>query len=341
MRGCSDGGLRLWNRNTGTATGPRSCRAGRSRSPRRRETRGGSVIPPSGVSLAWTHARHGQDVDLRSHEAAGLLIVLEGDAELTGALARRVQQGDVLTIPSGQPYGFRSIAEGGLSALHVAFGEAPEQANDDGAVSLKDVLARNEARANVLLNNNPFFLLLKKGTLESERKRTMMRESLRVFSDSYQHFLFARQALCRDETYRATFMEHLREELDHNLLLKVSGLPRAAQDPVLRATSTWFCHQMFVLDNAGKAALNIMLETAGYYFHTLAKPVFDRDESAEYFDIHAEADERHKEVGVEFLEGQHPTTYVELRRIVDEGWDKLDAMTRRVAYLVEHYASAS
>lgn len=300
-----------------------------------------SIMPPTGVALAFTHARPGQDVAERSEANPGLLIILDGAAQLVGGLSRPVQQGDVLAIPAGQRYGFRAVSEQGLHALYVSFGEAEEKAEPGVVTRLEQVLAHNEARASELLNNNPFFLLLRTGVLESEHKRQMMRECLRVFSDSYQTFLFARQALCRDDGYRVTFMEHLREELDHNLLLKVQGIPKAARDPVLHATSTWFRHQMLTLDNVGKAALNIMLETAGYYFHTLAAPVFNRDESAEYFDIHAEADELHKEVGMEFLEGQHPATYRELYRIVDEGWDKLDAMTRRIAHLVEIATAAS
>ena len=165
-----------------------------------------------------------------------------------------------------------------------------------------------------------------------------MRESIRVFSDAYQTFLFTRQATCRDEAYTDMFDEHLREELGHNRLLKVAGDKRVSTDPILKATSAWFCHQMIVLDNAGKTVLNLLLETGGYYFHTLAKPVFESDGSAEYFDIHAEADERHKEMGVDILAGLHPTTYRRLCRILDEGYDMLETMTRRMASGGEEHA---
>src|SRR5688572_24082519 len=67
----------------------------------------GSALPPSGVSLAFTEARHGQDVGLRSHAVPGLLIILEGAGELNGAVPRMVQQGDVITIPAHHAYGFR------------------------------------------------------------------------------------------------------------------------------------------------------------------------------------------------------------------------------------------
>jgi mannose-6-phosphate isomerase-like protein (cupin superfamily) len=298
-----------------------------------------SVVPRSDVALAWTHARPGQEVPARSHATRGLLIILDGEGELTGAMHRSVGQGDVITVPAGQEYGFRAIGAQGLHALHVAFGEGSTVRPPLGG-PLEQLLERNQARAQLLLQN-PFFMLLREGKLESSRKRAMMRECLRVFSDAFQNFLFVRQATCRDDDYSQVFHEHLREEIGHNKLLRVSGERGAAQDPILQATSTWFCHQMLVQDNAGKAVLNIVLETAGYYFHTLAKPVFDGDEGAEYFKVHAEEDEKHMQVGVALLEGQKPEAYKRLARILDDGWDMLDAMNRRVVRLVELDAARS
>jgi mannose-6-phosphate isomerase-like protein (cupin superfamily) len=292
-----------------------------------------SVVPRSDVTLAWTHAKPDQEVSLRSHATRGLLIILDGNGELTGAMQRTVEQGDVVTVPAGHQYGFRDIGAQGLHALHVAFGdEANAKAEARGP--LEQLLARNQARAQSLINN-PFFMLLREGKLESSRKRAMMRECLRVFSDAFQSFLFVRQATCRDEDYSRVFHEHLREELGHNTLLRVAGDRGAAQDPILQATSTWFCHQMLVQDNAGKAVLNIVLETAGYYFHTLAKPVFEGDDGEEYFNVHAEEDEKHMQVGVKLLEGMRPDAYKRLTRVLDDGWDMLDAMNRRVVRLVE------
>src|SRR5262245_46444409 len=69
----------------------------------------GSVIPPAGVSLAWTNASPGQEVEVRSRPTAGLLIVLQGRGELTGKIRRTVRQGDVITVPKEQPYGFTAI----------------------------------------------------------------------------------------------------------------------------------------------------------------------------------------------------------------------------------------
>ncbi|HEY2512334.1 MAG TPA: cupin domain-containing protein [Polyangiaceae bacterium] len=293
------------------------------------------VVAPSGVALAWTRADG--ETALRSHPTPGLLIVLRGSGELVGLDHRVVTQGDVLTIPAHLPYGFVNVGAGGLQALHVAFGEATDPT---APVTLKDVLSRNEERAERAVRANPFFLFLQNGELANRRKRALMRECIRVFSDAYQTFLFTRQATCRDGDYLQMFHQHFLEELGHNQLLKVEGDARIARDPQLVATSTWFTHQLFVLDNASKVTLNIAMETAGYHFHVLAKSVFAQDESSHYFDVHAEADELHKELGVELLRDQHPETYPRLRQAVDDGWDMIEAMMSRMAALVEAVASA-
>jgi mannose-6-phosphate isomerase-like protein (cupin superfamily) len=292
-----------------------------------------NVMPGSAVGLAWTHARPGQLVPPRRHAQPGLLIILEGSAELIGEGARHVQHGDVITLPANQAYGFREVGAQGLHALHVVLGARDEQ-KQEGLAALKKLLAHNEARAAQVMKTNRFFLLLSEQSLDEERKR-MMRECVRVFSDAYQVFLFTRQGSCRDERYQEMFHEHFLEELGHNKLLDVAKHPRAFKDPILRATSSWFNHQLLSLDNAEKTILNIALETAGFYFHNLAAPVFVGDQSKEYFELHAEADEKHKELGLDLLENEHPDTYRRLYRILDKGWDMMDAMTARMAYLAE------
>lgn len=299
----------------------------------------GSMLPHSAVSLAWTQARSGKDVALRSHPTPGLLIILEGRAILTGGLNRKVEAGDVIMLPRDLEYGFTAVGPAGLNALHVAF-EGDSEAFTDEALSLQQLLSRNEMRLQTTLNNS-FFMLLRRRGIDSERKRTAMRESLRVFSDAFQTMLFTRQATCRDEEYEAQFNQHLLEELGHNRLLSVTGTSLVAKDSVLRAMSSWFCHQMLVLDNAEKAVVNLVLETGGYYLGTLSMPMFEGDDAQRYFDTHAEDDAHHKDLSVALLEGLHPHTYVRLQRVLDASWDMVDAMTQRFALLIELDAGSS
>lgn len=168
----------------------------------------------------------------------------------------------------------------------------------------------------------------------------MMKECLRVFADAFQVLLHTRQATCTDERFEKAFLVHLTEELGHNELLAVTRNPRAFDDPTLRAASAWFCHRMLVLDNVGKGIVNLVLETAGHYLGTLAGPLFAGDACHAYFETHAGADELHKEMGIELLGGQHPDTYRRLRGVLDDTWDMLDVMTRRVVDLVDIEATS-
>lgn len=288
---------------------------------------------PASVTMAWSSAREGQDIAPRSHPRPCLLIVLHGSAELTGSVGQHVEQGDVVTLPAGHEYGFVKIGSSGIRALQVTFREDETQSRE--VVTLEQLLAYNELRASRTLHG-PFFQLLEERGLASPERRARLRDAIRVFSDAFQNVLFIRQGTCRDETYSSVFHEHLAEELGHNTLLTVPELRQAPTDPILRATANWFCHQMLILDNIGKGALvHLVMETAGYHFHTLAAPLLSSDVAAEYFHVHAEADDDHRKVVLRFLADKHPNTYRRLHRIIECGWNVFDAMASRFVYLVE------
>lgn len=288
---------------------------------------------PQSVAMALTFAHPGQVIAPRSHEHRSMLIVLHGSAELIGLGQKRLEQGDVVTLPADREYGFTEVGPAGLHALHVTFREEAEVPPE--ATTLEQLLAYNEFRASRALQS-PYFRLLKNGGLVSLERRARLRDAIRVFSDAFQNVLFIRQATCADERYASVFHEHLTEEIGHNQLLTVPETRRAPTDPILRATSSWFCHQMLVLDNIGKGALvHLVLETAGYHFHTLAAPLLTADVSAEYFQIHAEADDDHRKVATGFFADQHPSTYRRLHKIIERGWNVFDVMTSRFLHFVE------
>lgn len=291
-----------------------------------------SAMVSSETTLSWLEVPAGQYVAPRRHQEPSLLLILRGSGELIGSEKREIEQGDVLTLPAGHDYGFSAVAPGGIEALHVVL-RAGNRDESEREVTLHDLLARNASRASAALNT-PYFRMLHDGTLSTARARQRFRHCARVFSDLFQTFLFTREAMCRDPEYQAIFNAHLLEEIGHNNMLEASDDPRIFADPTLRATLSWFCHQMLVLDNVGKAVLNLVLETAGYHFHSLAKPVFEQDEGQVYFDTHAEGDETHKDMGLELFEKQHRATYRDLIRLLDDGYDMLDAVTQRIFDLV-------
>lgn len=287
------------------------------------------------VSVAWIAVRQDQVVALRSDPRPGLLIVLRGRAELLGPRCEQVEQGDAVTIPANQPYGFTGVGPQGLEAMHVTF-PAPVE---ERVTCVKQLRARNEARAQLALTN-PFYTMLRERKLDTPRKRALMREGSRVFADAFQNFLFTRQAMCADGGYTPLFLDHLREEIGHNELLEVSKDPLAFGDPILKAASAWFCHQMTVLDNLDKAVVNLVLETGGYHLGMLAEPVFEGHSGSEFFHTHSEADAHHQEMGVELLEGQSTETYARLAATLDASWQMLETMTRRIAHIVQSDTSS-
>jgi hypothetical protein len=296
-----------------------------------------AIVPSSTVALAIVQSRGGRGLTIPPSAAGGLLVVLQGQAQMASDGRRAVKQGDVIILSAGAEYLFTGVGAEGLQALHLTFGGR----SGDGlapVLTREGLLARNEERARAMLQT-PYFQLLQNGTLSSPDKRRQFRTCIRVFSDAFQRLLFTRQAMCRDEKFDSTFHEHLREELGHNRLLRGPDDSPPLPDPVLHATSTWFCQRMLLLDNLDKAVVNIVLETAGYHFHTLAQPAFAADDCAGYFSTHAEADAEHQGVGLDLLQGAHPTTYLRLHRVLEETWDMLGAMTNRIATLLNGVTS--
>lgn len=292
----------------------------------------GAAVASSAAQLAWVQLQPGEESKLRAHPVPSLLVVLYGTARLVGDESAELEPGDVVTLPANQEYGFSAVGANGFRVLQTVFTGRP----DGGAqreLSLKHLLDRNETRARAALDW-PFFRLLSDGSLESPVKRKRFRDALRIFSDAFQSLLFARQATCRDPEFYASFHEHLMEEIGHNRMLESPEDPQVRNDRILQATGDWFSHRMLTLDNADKAIVALVLETAGYHFHGLAEKAFAGQEGAEYFHAHAEADEHHKDAGLELLEGLHPDVYRRLIALLEESWEMLEAALGRIAELV-------
>ena len=82
-----------------------------------------------------------------------------------------------------------------------------------------------------------------------------------------QTLLFSRQATTRDPAFEATFLQHMHEEMGHEVLHRSradgSGTETKARDPLMEAITNWFAYQMYVLDNAEKTAIiHLVIERA-------------------------------------------------------------------------------
>jgi hypothetical protein len=205
-------------------------------------------------------------------------------------------------------------------------------------VTLEDV-AYNEKRLHEHVQR-PFFRMLEDGTLLDQNKRNRFLSCLYIWSESFQQVMFTRQATSVDKRYQSIFFAHLTEELGHNKLLEEYKDQVKINDPILKATSIWFVHNMFVLDNVEKAAfVHLVLESSGDEFHSRAAPFLSQYVSTDYFSLHAELDERHAEMSVELLKYQHPVIYAKLLKLLEESWDMFETLMERIVYLVNRQES--
>ncbi len=201
------------------------------------------------------------------------------------------------------------------------------------ALTFDGLLLHNQLRLKKTLNNE-FFSLLKNKTHLSSLKKQRFLDCVQVFSDYFQLIMFSREATCEDKTYIPLFLKHLQEEFGHNELLANRENKHVIKDPILHASSSWFCYQMFVLDNIEKTALiHLILETGGSYYGNWAKEKVGKNVHSNYFDIHGEGDDEHAQMGKKLLKGQDALTYRRLHQVIDKGWEMLNIMLNRIAVL--------
>ncbi|HVJ15542.1 MAG TPA: hypothetical protein VM686_08875 [Polyangiaceae bacterium] len=286
----------------------------------------GLALAGAAASVSWIEVGYGRELTPRFHETPSLLVVVHGKALLTGGAPAGIEAGDVVTIPAKEAYGIAGVAQQGLRAMHVILAEVQRETAPE-PYSLERLLERNLLRCSAILET-PYFRMLRDGGLDAKTRDRFLQCS-RVFSDAFQVFLLTRQAMCREDSFQAVFGEHLEEEFGHNEMLPARQLKITA-DPILKATSSWFCQQMLVLDNAGKLVVNLALETAAYHVFNLGRRLFRGSAGEGYFDTHAEADEHHKDMGVELLDGLHPDTYEQLYGVLEDSYDMIEAVTHRI-----------
>jgi quercetin dioxygenase-like cupin family protein len=302
----------------------------------------------SRFSVSWVRLKYGEVLAPHVHPIQSLMVFYAGSGTILGDLEGPVAKDDVVIMPAGCKHGFIGGPDG-LQALSIQFGEGlyttPEKPRVqfvDEDHSLEGLLAYNQKRVEEF-KKRPLFDLLADGTLADPAKRKTFLDTLQIWVDGNQALLFSRQASCTDPKYSAVFAEHMREEIGHDAMHKERSDggrgAGAAHDTVMEAITNWFTYQMFVLDNAEKAAvIHLVIENASIAYHTAAAPVLARYVSDEYFAVHVENDAEHAAMGEQLLRRHSARTYARLRGIVGEAWDMLAAMTDRVVEVTRHGA---
>jgi hypothetical protein len=273
------------------------------------------MVPGQAVALELVQLPPGE-LGARRASARCLFIVLDGQADLLAGGHHAIRTGDTITIPESFAYGLTAGPKG-LEALVVSFPNGQGETVKE-VLTLEQLLARNQERTRASLEK-PFFQKLAGDARQDPADRARFRDHLRVFSDAFQTLLFARQATCSDANRAALFANHLREELGHGDPPAGPDARPVAFDPVLHATASWFCNQMFLLDDLDKIVVNLVLETA----------------RAKYFETRVADGERQK-LGLHLLRDQPPQVYRRLAAVLERSWDMFEAMTGRIVELVEN-----
>jgi hypothetical protein len=203
--------------------------------------------------------------------------------------------------------------------------------------SLAGLLAHNEERRKAF-EQRAIFELLADGTLDDAEKRKVYNDTLQIWVDGNQALLYSRQASCVDPAYQRVFSKHMAEEIGHDAMHReregMESEEGKARDAVMEAVTNWFTYQMYVLDNAEKAAIiHLVIENASATYHAAARPALSKYMNDEYFGVHVDNDDEHARMGQELLRDETPRGYARLRKVVDEAWDMIGAMTDRVTEL--------
>ncbi len=210
---------------------------------------------------------------------------------------------------------------------------------DSHSVTLQHVLHVNAQRLERYMAH-PLFSLV--AHLDDRRQREALLACVQRFSRSFQSLMFVRQAFCDDPKYYGPFLQHLQEEFGHDQLIAQRANATESTDPLLDALLTWFSYQMLTLDNVEKAALvHLVLEASGDRFHNAVAPHLGQFVSTGYFQVHAELDAGHSQMGIALLSEQHPRTYRRILQVVERGWEMLEAISTRMVEVVQKSAEPS
>lgn len=293
------------------------------------------------LSFSWVHLRAGEILKPHAHPEKSMIIIVKGSGQILGQKNQTIKEGDIAIIPPNCAHGFECSAQEEFFGLSIQFGSGFYSNPENAKVGFlqenyffNDLLEYNNQRLKDFVAR-PFFKMIVDGTLDDAKKRQVYLDSLQIWTEGNQTLLFGRQATCHDLSFKPTFLRHLQEEVGHDDLYNDRAEKSEFKDPIMSAVTTWFLHQMFVLDNAEKAAIiHLVIESASDEYHKVAKPHLAKYINDAYFQAH-EGDVAHVAMGHALLQGYSPKVYQRLRDVIEEAWDMVISMVDRVTYLVQ------
>ncbi|MEU6999807.1 cupin domain-containing protein [Nonomuraea sp. NPDC046570] len=306
-------------------------------------------LPEHGrFSLAWVRLRNGERLDVHEHPTKSMILVCRGSARLIGDLRMPLTEGDTVCVPPGAQHGFETEPGEEFHGLSVQFegsglyeSESAPRVRFTQAVSasMAELEALNHARLR-RFSRHRLFEFFASGRMRDEPPlRDRFVSALYVWSVYFQRMLYARQAVCADPGLREVYAGHLREEFGHDRLLRERhAVAEDVYDPILEAAGNWFVMQMHGADEAAKIVIvHLVVESSCHIFGEKTKSAFQTtsDTDISYFDLHAEVDQDHRDIGRDRLHALSPSQFPHLINVCDQAWDQLELVFDRMAALVE------
>lgn len=206
---------------------------------------------------------------------------------------------------------------------------------DVGDASLDLLMERNEQYIS-RFKQNALMLVIKSADMQDKAKREKLLDCIQVFSNYFQKAVQLRSVLTDHPAYLRVAEQHLREEFGHHLDLARDRKYRPpVWDPVLEAASAWFAWKMMTLDNEERTLIiHLVMESSANVFFIEANKVMRAYGETDYFDIHAELDEGHEQMGEALLKNHASDKYKRLCVVQQQAWDMLNTVCERIAQLV-------
>ncbi|KIO78923.1 hypothetical protein TH53_01075 [Pedobacter lusitanus] len=298
-------------------------------------------IPESGrPSFGWVKLKDGERLDNHQHPTKSMILVCKGSVELTGDLAQSLKEGDIVCVPPHKIHGFKTKPSEVFEGLSIQFegkglyeDEVNPRADFLTSNAYDELHALNQKRL-AQHQQRALFKLFESGRIQQDASiKERFIAALYVFSKCFQQMVLARQATCTNEELYELYRDHLHDEFGHDkILFEQNNIKLKITDPALIAASNWFVLRMFDSDEAAKIVIvHMVVEHSGHEFGESTKAIFNRpDKEVSFFELHAEADDDHANIGLDYLKSLDDDQLRNLKEICERAWDQMDLVHDRI-----------
>jgi mannose-6-phosphate isomerase-like protein (cupin superfamily) len=320
----------------------------------RRHERLGAFLPKDyRVAIAWVHLDRGQTLEPHIHPVDSMILICRGSVLALGDREVELHEGDILLVPHDSRHGFTGSGIDGFWGISMQFDSRGlyEDINDPWASFLDaDVASRvntAETPFSLLIAENDrylthfskhrLFTMAQHGFFATDRRRGRFFDCFQVWSNYFQRMLQLRAAVTEDTVYATLAQGHLHEELGHNTLLQGDRDQfRSIWDPLLESSCAWFTWKMMSLGDLERVVLvHLVVEASAGVFYKEMAAVMGHPEAANHLNAHrGTTDNRHLDMGLDFLKYTPLGAVDRLLAIQKQGWDMLGALFSRMADLV-------